>query len=464
MKPTAKFGAMPSILKASTYLVGVVALGACKTLDAPDLNNSTLQGLTGGGATKVAVATAAQGLLLGLRLNVGAVVETFGMIGREELLLDASNPQSVPLDLVTGGDFGPWAAPYANDKLANVVLKATDGAVGMTDAEKESIRGFAKTMKALDLLYVTQSFDQSGVVLDVPDDPSSPPPPIVSKDQGYARILQLLDQAQTHLQAAGPTFAVQLPSGFANFTTPATFNQFNRAIKARVDVYTGNYPRALTDLQASFLNTASPLTLGVSHTYSTNSGNQTNGLYDPTAHQRYVHPSFETDAQKTAGGTSDLRFVNKVRALTPPVARFGYTAKWAFTIYNSPSAPVPIIRNEELILLRAEANLALGNTSLAIQDINFIRTTSGGLPAISDPYIPAAGQPATLLDELLYEKRYSLWWEGSHRWIDARRYGKLAQLPHDQPGQVVFPYARLPDLECNARNPQPAGCTQPAGL
>ena len=95
MKPTAMFGAMPSILKASTYLVGVVALAGCKTLDAPDLNNSTLQGLTAGGATKVAVATAAQGLLLGLRLNVGAVVETFGMIGREELLLDASNPQSV---------------------------------------------------------------------------------------------------------------------------------------------------------------------------------------------------------------------------------------------------------------------------------------------------------------------------------------------------------------------------------
>jgi hypothetical protein len=68
------------------------------------------------------------------------------------------------------------------------------------------------------------------------------------------------------------------------------------------------------------------------------------------------------------------------------------------------------------------------------------------------------------LEELLYEKRYSLLWEGGFRWIDLRHYNKLTEMPPDQPGFLVFPYTRLPTLECNPRTPQPAGCQQPAGL
>ena len=42
--------------------------------------------------------------------------------------------------------------------------------------------------------------------------------------------LVTLDQAKTHLQAAGTTaFPFQLGSGFIGFTTPATFLTFNRA-------------------------------------------------------------------------------------------------------------------------------------------------------------------------------------------------------------------------------------------
>ena len=36
------------------------------------------------------------------------------------------------------------------------------------------------------------------------------------------------------------------------------------------------------------------------------------------------------------------------------------TSRYKFTMYPSPSAPLPLLRNEELILLRAEANVGLG--------------------------------------------------------------------------------------------------------
>ncbi|NIM60897.1 MAG: RagB/SusD family nutrient uptake outer membrane protein, partial [Acidobacteria bacterium] len=84
--------------------------------------------------------------------------------------------------------------------------------------------------------------------------------------------------------------------------------------------------------------------------------------------------------------------------------------------------PIPIIRNEELILLRAEINIGMNLISDAADDINFIRVNSGGLD-------PRTNLDATnILDELLKQRRYSLLFEGGHRWIDMRRYGRLDDL------------------------------------
>jgi hypothetical protein len=107
---------------------------------------------------------------------------------------------------------------------------------------------------------------------------------------------------------------------------------------------------------------------------------------------------------------------------------------------------VAIIRNEELILLRAEANLGSSNLAQAVIDINFIRANSGGLPV----YTGAVTAPA-LLDELLYNKRYSLLWEGGHSWIDHRHYGKLASLPRMVTGGKFFTKMPFPNNECLAR-------------
>jgi hypothetical protein len=313
-------------------------------------------------------------------------------------------------------------------------------------------------MKAVVLFQVIRATDVAGAAPDAPDDPIGSLPPIQSKTEIYQRIAQLLDSARTHLQAGGASFAFTLPPGFTGFDTPATFLTFNRGFKARLDVFAGNFATALTDLNASFLNTAAPLTLGTYFNFSSNSGDLPNGLYDPTTHQRYAHPSIWAGAQNKADGTKDNRVLAKVAPITP-LNRSGFTVSEKMTVYNSPSAPIAIIRNEELILLRAEANMGLGNRAAALTDINFIRQTSGGLAAISDP-----GDPG-LLNELLYNRLYSLYWEQGVRWVDARRYGRLAQLPHDRPGDVVFPNLPIPRFECTQRpDPKPAGCTATAGL
>ena len=201
------------------------------------------------------------------------------------------------------------------------------------------------------------------------------------------------------------------------------------------------------------------------YTYSLVSGDLTNNLYEGVPRLYFVHPSIRDKAQKKLDGTLDARVGRKVKSI-PPFGRFGLeNIDMTWTNYPTQDAPIPVFRNEELILLRAEANLGLNNTAAALDDINLIRVSSGGLPPLTLPYTPAPGAPPTLLDEVLYNKRYSMMWEeGSSSWLDARRYDKLAQLPHDLPGHVVFPYLRIADLECDPREPKPAGCTSPPGV
>ena len=98
-------------------------------------------------------------------------------------------------------------------------------------------------------------------------------------------------------------------------------------------------------------------------------------------------------------------------------------------IYQSLLDDVPIIRNEELILLYAEANMS-SNPGNAVSAINVIRHAAG-----LDDYSGAQTADA-LEDEILFQRRYSLFGE-SHRWIDMRRFGRLSELPNDRPGDAV---------------------------
>ena len=95
---------------------------------------------------------------------------------------------------------------------------------------------------------------------------------------------------------------------------------------------------------------------------------------------------------------------------------------------------IPIIRNEELILIYAEAKTQLGgaaNLTDAVTAINKIRT------AASLPVYSGAATQAALIDEMLKQRRYSLYGEG-HRWIDMRRYNRLNTLPLDRAGDDVW--------------------------
>ena len=101
--------------------------------------------------------------------------------------------------------------------------------------------------------------------------------------------------------------------------------------------------------------------------------------------------------------------------------------------------------------------LAILATAAAIADLNLVRTVSGGLAALP------AGYTGDLVDEILYNRRYSLFYEYGHRWVDLRRYGRLSTLEKALPSHRVFPIVPIPVDECNQRNNEPRGCVQVSG-
>jgi hypothetical protein len=457
--------------------VAALGVGACKDVTVPNLNNPSLESLTENPSIGT-VNTATVGLLITLRDRVGTEASAMGILGKESYNLDQAEPRNVisylqgPIE--PGGfvqDLG-WTAGYRNvvqgatilEALAKIPETPTPTTASYSPAQKEGIRGFVKTIMAMELLTQVRVRDAVGIVVDVSADPSAPLGPIVSKADALTRIVALLDEAKTHLQAAGSAFAFPIHSGFTGFSTPTTFLLVNRGIKARAEVYRQQWASALTALGESFIDgttaTAANLARGAYHVYSTVSGDLINPLFDQTPTRFYVHPSILNGAQPRANGQPDLRLTQKTAVGT---SRVTVTVQGTHKFMNYPTnvSPVPIIKNEELILLRSEARYQSGDIAGALADINFIRVNSGGLA----PVVAFADLNA-FVDELLYNRMYSLLFEAGHRWVDYRRYGRLAQLPkiNTQIQEKTFPYVMLPADECNQRNPRPEpGCSQVVG-
>jgi hypothetical protein len=104
------------------------------------------------------------------------------------------------------------------------------------------------------------------------------------------------------------------------------------------------------------------------------------------------------------------------------LAGFGVSTSVTFVGAVASSAnqalPLGILRDEELVLLRAQAEIEAGQLANAILDINDVRTNYGLAPV-------APADKAAAINAVLYEKRYSLLFEGPQRFDDLREYGRL---------------------------------------
>jgi len=437
---------------AALTLMSALAVGACNF----DLTNPNSPPPIGPNATPDQVKSAAVGLLVALRVDVTRWVLNNGILGREGYRLDTADPRFTtellagPLDPSNdafGG--GQWAAEFRAIQSGYAILNVI-GSAQIPTGQQEAARGFVHTMQAVAFLMVLNSHTEDSIPVDVNRSVSQPLAPFVSNDSAYKYVLSLLDSAKTELQAA-TAFSFDPGPGFVGFNTPATFLKVNRALAARVQAYRASpsapgvgctvcWDSVLTNLAASFIDAAAPLDIGAYHAYSTGNQDVTNGLsQDPASAIQLAHPMVKDSVEvQNLSTLPDRRFLAKVTDRKSATATVPDTfslaclkSALAWIRYPTPNSAIPMIRNEELFLLRAEANWfgATGSKAQAVSDLNFIRQTSGNLAPTT---VTIASTDAAFVNALLHERLYSLLYEG-HRWVDMRRYGRLNQVIIDRP-------------------------------
>lgn len=424
-------------------IISIALLGpvACQKGEISNLNTPVVDDLVKT-ATKEQLATLAVGMESGMRLSIATYYDGVSILGREAYRFSGSEPRwttemmgTGELDNNTFYTTNPWTSRYRVVRQAYILIEAATNSVVLTAEEKKGYIGYAKTIIAYQFLLNLNMTYSNGIRTDVKDPiklgPFKPNP------EALTDIAALLDEAKTDLTGSAVIFP--LSSGFTGFKTPAGLIQFNRALAARVAVYRGQWALALTALSESFFDLNGAFGLGVSHEFSGSSGDILNPLFLPQSNpgeKRLAHPSYVADI--TAG---DDR-IGKATLRTDAPTLDGLSSNRDIWIVKTNTDLFPIIRNEELILIYAEAKIQLNALPDAILAINRIR---GGHNL--SPYAGGVTQPSLII-EMLRQRRFSLFGEG-HRWIDMRRYNLLAELPNTRVGDKVWDKYPIPLTEAN---------------
>jgi len=415
-------------------IVCMVCFTSCEIEEVFDPNNPSLASVTGD-PSKAEL----QGLVTGLesrhRAYYGSATQMFGSFGREIWAFFGSDPRftgdwlGIGLNGETYPDFfasaGTYTTPYLAVKQANVLVDAANASTSLTAAEKAAYSGFAKTVKGHQLLYPLLQQFENGIRIDV-SDPLNPGP-IVTYDEGLAALRAELDAGFSELSGVDGDLPFGLSAGYGGFETGNGLASINRAIAARAAIYAGDGAGALTALSSSFMNldvtmmgmTQKNLQAGPAHVYG-NSPDVSNPLFypfdRPTSTIIVVHPALIEDAE--AGDTRLSKFAQRIENPAES-ADVDFTGNYQDGRWASNTASIPYIRNEELILIYAEANMMTGNMDEAVNAINIIRNAHG----LNDYSGGNSGDE--IIDEILHQRRYSLWAEAGHRWVDLRRTGRL---------------------------------------
>jgi len=452
------------------FVAATLSLGSCNLTEVekiPDLNNPTVESVLGN-ATAVQISQLGVGLQAAMRQGYYDMSWCGGSIGRECNLFNKNDNRfytelqgQVGID--PAGIFYGWYNAgsgnfNATRRRAEVFYRSANNSTSMSAEQKKAAEGFAKTVQAYAVLNCLNMMGETGIRTEFNDllvaGDLLDPGPFKSYTEGLAFCKTLVDAGAAALDAGGAAFPFKMASGWAGFDTPANFKKFNRAVAARVAMYQQDWAGMSTALSASFLDAAGSLKAGPRFNYSTVNNDLANQFFQPLdENNRPIVPQVGFVADIEAGDTRVTGLsireggTSKIRKRTASVTLGGFPESFhEMQMFASNISSVDIIRNEELILMSAEAKLQQNDLPGAVIALDIIRTAAGLQPILlAKPAI--IGSKDGLVNELLNQRRYSLWMEGSHRWFDMRRYGKLGELPKDLPTHQVFSKYPKPQAE-----------------
>jgi starch-binding outer membrane protein, SusD/RagB family len=459
-------------LTAGLAVVGLMGLAACQDTAVPNFRSPQINPETPSGIQFLVT-----GVVANSRADIGQDILSLSGFSREIGVFTTTDSRFITEwmgdgNVIPNSDFyggGGWSAEFLNAKDAQAIItdlpKVTPA---YSSSDVSLITGVMKTFEAYNMMLVAETRDTNGVPIFGWASPPATPAPILCIKDVWQGIAAMLDTAEGFLDAGkSGTMPINLPPGYAAVSgagpsgTAGSFAGFNRALAAYAKlqyayattrVPGGGAPAtpsgagaplmsalisADSAVHATFLyspTNLAPATAGdfadplaVYHSYSSTSGDLDNPVTFAVGQTTTVFVLDDVAAEIAAGG--DLRAVKLIVNSSAPASEAGPVAnaqaanQITIGFYESAASPIPIIRNEELVLIEAAIQLGEGNLANAVASINQIRSQVGGVAPFVNP-----GTYTGVRDQLLHEMRASNIGEpGEERIMAVRNYGLQMQ-------------------------------------
>ena len=349
----------------------------------------------------------------------------------------------VPIDPSDFIGTSGWTAGYQTARASTQLLASTSFNA-MSAGDQNAVKGFVLTIKALDYIRNVSLRDSLGAPIQSAD------PSVIDPWRTKAAVLTytsaLLDSGYAALTAAGVSAAlpVSLPSGYkvsGDYTQTANLALFNRGLAGEVLVMRGLdhqspcascFATAITALNTSLAAsgaspTAAQLNAGPYYEFNPSAPESApNTLVD---NHIYLTDNF---VSSIAAGDKRASKIVKASATSAQVSGLSLTFRDPVTDPSNTSnltRPIPIRRNADFYLFRAQAKAESGDLAGATADVNAVRVAEGGLAALGTFANAAAARSG-----ILYEMRYSLVYEGPFYLQALREYGALTKAYVTQSG------------------------------
>ncbi|TKC08979.1 RagB/SusD family nutrient uptake outer membrane protein [Pedobacter frigoris] len=315
-----------------------------------------------------------------------------------------------------------WAAPYRHIYKANIILDALPSSSNITSTLKSRLEGEAKFIRAFAYFYLINLFGDVPLVL-TPDYRINAVIPRTAKVEVYQQIIKDLKDAQNLLSANYLT---------ANGTVTLERIRVNKfaatAMLARVYLYNSDWQNA--EIEASKVISYTTLygPEPINNMFLKNSKEAIwqliNDLYGNTPDAS----TFNFTGKPSNGAlrpefvllfdNNDLRKANWIISRISGGITYYQPNKYKTAAVSPVTEYSMVLRLGEQYLIRAEARAhqagKVTGANSAESDINFIRNRAG----IGNT---TATNETTMLAAIEQERRFELFTELGHRWLDLKR-------------------------------------------
>lgn len=340
-----------------------------------------------------------------------------------------------------------WANSYSFIYTANAILEGLNLSNGVSQSAKRQIEGEAKFIRAFCYFYLTNFFGEVPLNLTT-DYRINLINSKSSKEAIYTQIVSDLIDAENMLGSNYITTERIRPNKWAA-----------KALLSRVYLFTEKWDLAIQkateiidqkalytlvgDVDQIFLKNSSEAIWQMMPTAGTNTKEGAFFILTGTPNNVSLSKDFLADFE-----SGDIRKDKWVGTFTNTTGTYNFPFKYKLrsTVNGVISEYQMVLRLSELYLIRAEGNARINQLDLSVEDINVIRKRAGLL-------IPLKGLNTNqCLLEVERQRRFELFSEWGHRWLDLKRTNRASPILSALKGaswkdtDTLYP---IPDSEIN---------------